>query len=480
MRSIVRNVVPAMLAVTVGLALAPASGAVTQTPSQDMAPQTVRISIARTGEPNDISGRSSRPAVSTTGKVVAFDSIATNLVRRDTNRDMDVFVRDRTTDKTERVSVSSSGQQANGDSTRPSVSGDGDLVGFDSGATNLVAGDTNHLMDVFVHVRDSGETILVSRGRNSEPANGPSFGPAVSQDGRYVAFPSDATNLVSTTVPEFDRQVYLRDLLSGTMEVVSLTTEDEPAGGGAASPAVSEDARYIAFSSFASDVVPGDTNGAFDVFMRDRLLGVTTRVSVASGGVQAEDGASFSPSISADGRFVAFASEATNLVPADTNGVRDIFVHDNQTGTTERVSVGPGGIQSDNQSNGPGFRGGTAFGPSISADGRYVAFDSIATNLVTGDTNTCSFDGGPSFPDAGECPDIFVRDRTLDVTTRVSVSSAGAQSNDASTDPAISFDGRSVAFFTAASNLVAGDTNTCPPFFFGHPGQCPDIYLHRR
>lgn len=177
---------------------------------------------------------------------------------------------------------------------------------------------------------------------------------------------------------------------------------------------------------------------------------------------------------------MAFASDATNLVPGDTNDSTDVFVHDLRSGITQRVSVGTNGVQANNQSNGPGIRGGITFGPDISGDGRYVTFDSIASNLVPADTNTCSFAGGESFPAVGECPDVFRRDLRLDVTTRVSVSSTREQANDASTDPAISSDGLSVAFFSTASNLTGHDTNVCPPIFQGHPGQCPDIYLHGR
>jgi Tol biopolymer transport system component len=216
------------------------------------------------------------------------------------------------------------------------------------------------------------------------------------------------------------------------------------------------------------------------VFVRDRKLGVTTRVSVDSTGAEAVGGASFEGTISDDGRRIAFASEATNLVVNDTNGLRDVFVYDRQRATTVRVSVGVGAAQGDGQSDGPGIRGGTTFGPSIDASGRFVVFDSIATNLVADDTNTCSYSGGGgSFPIAGECPDVFLHDLATHTTTRMSVSQTGAEANDASTDPAISGDGSAVVFFTTAA-FSARDTNTCPPFFFGHPGQCPDIYLHSR
>jgi hypothetical protein len=182
------------------------------------------------------------------------------------------------------------------------------------------------------------------------------------------------------------------------------------------------------------------------------------------------------PSIRGDGSLVSLSSDATNLVDGDTNEVRDIFVHFMATGVTERISVSSAGVQSDGNSDGFGIRGGTSFGPEVSTDGRYVAFDSQATNLIADDTNTCSYQGGQSFPDPGQCPDIFVRDLLADTTVRVSVDSGGAQSNGASTDPHINGDGSVTTFFSVASNLVAEDTNTCPVFQV--PGECADIFVH--
>jgi tricorn protease-like protein len=185
--------------------------------------------------------------------------------------------------------------------------------------------------------------------------------------------------------------------------------------------------------------VADDTNGLADIFVHDRTTGATTRVSVVdSSGAQATGGASSNPSISSDGRFVAFESLATNLVADDTNGLADIFVHDRTTGATTRVSVV--------DSSGAQATGGASSNPSISPDGRFVAFESLATNLVTGDTNGLG--------------DVFVHDRQTDRTTRVSVASGGAEGNNDSFAPSISSDGDFVAFESDATNLVAGDTNT--------------------
>jgi Tol biopolymer transport system component len=208
--------------------------------------------------------------------------------------------------------------------------------------------------------------------------------------------------------------------------------------------AISADGRFVAFVSDASNLVPQPASGR-QVYVKDLVTGALERVSISSSGDPAQ-GFTTPPAISGDGRVVAFAAGASNLVPDDTNGQLDVFVHDRLTGTTERVSVDSAGGQADGQSIGPGIRGGTAFGPSVSADGRLVAFDSIATNLVGGDTNTCD----PFFLTIpGECPDVFVHDPLTGATVRASVDSAGGQANGASTDPDISADGSTTALALA-------------------------------
>ena len=205
-------------------------------------------------------------------------------------------------------------------------------------------------------------------------------------------------------------------------------------------PCVSEDGRYVVFESAASNLVAGDTNAAEDVFLRDRVKGETRQVSVASDGTQG-NGASSSATISRDGRYIAFRSSSTNLVAGDTNGFADIFVHDQVTGQTERVNVASDETQADE----------TAYNPTFSGDGRYLAFTSCATNLVAGDTNSEA--------------DVFIRDRQTGETTRASLASDGTQGNACSGFPSLSADGRYVAFFAEASNLVAGDTNATVDIF---------------
>jgi Tol biopolymer transport system component len=208
----------------------------------------------------------------------------------------------------------------------------------------------------------------------------------------------------------------------------------KPGNDDSFNPSVSADGLYVTFDSFATNLVPGDTNAMSDIFVRDRTAGVTYRISKDSAGTEA-DGASYNPSVSADGRYAAFASGASNLVSGDINGKADVFVRDRASGITWRVSKDSAGAEGDDVSS----------NPSISGDGRYVAFYSYAGNLVSGDSNGCG--------------DVFVRDRQTGTTTRVSRNSAGAEGDGHSDNPAISADGRYVTFMSFATNLVAGDTN---------------------
>jgi Tol biopolymer transport system component len=282
---------------------------------------------------------------------------------------------------TKRVSVGPNGRQSNDISWGPVLSADGRFAAFASKATNLVPGDTNNETDVFVRDRRTGKTERASVGPNGIQGNSPpwSFSPgssALSADGRFVAFGSDATNLVpGDTNGEAD--VFVHDRRTRKTERVSVGPGGGQGNGESFSPSLSADGRFVAFQSYATNLVPGDTNNTSDVFVRDRRTSTTERVSVGPGGVQA-DGTSFDTELSADGRFVAFASDASNLVSDDTNGMNDVFVHDRQTRKTERVSVGQRSVQ--------GNRG--SIDPALSADGRVAAFYSSADNLVQGDTNS--------------------------------------------------------------------------------------------
>ncbi|MBU4457101.1 MAG: hypothetical protein KKA65_06395, partial [Nanoarchaeota archaeon] len=245
---------------------------------------------------------------------------------------------------TTRVSVASDGGQGNGDSSwGVSISADGRYVAFKSNASNLVSGDTNDANDVFVHDRQSGQTTRVSVASDGAQGNYHSGSPSISADGRYVAFESYSNNLVSgDTNDAID--VFVHDRQSGQTRRVSLASDGAQGNYHSGSPSISADGRYVAFGSYSNNLVSGDTNDANDVFVHDRQSGQTRRVSLASDGTQGS-GDSSSPSISADGRYVAFYSDASNLVSGDTNGYWDVFVHDRQSGQTARVSVASDGAQ---------------------------------------------------------------------------------------------------------------------------------------
>lgn len=416
---------------------------------------------------NDVSGRFAGPALSADGVIVAFDSRASTLVPGDTNLTTDVFVHDSKTGATERVSLSSSGDEGNDVSTRPGIDAAGNLVVFDSAANNLVPGDANIALDVFVHHRDTHTTELASVSSGAIQGDGASYSPTISANGQFVCFVSAATNLVADDTNNVE-DVFVRDLIAGTTERVSMGDLGQQSNSSSTVASISADGRWVVFSSYASNLVPGDLNEQFDVFIHDRTTGLTELVSAASAGQQA-DGISSMPAVSEEGRYVVYWSDATNLVPGDTNERRDIFLRDRTAGTTERVSVSSAGAQADGDSQDPAVRGYTASGPQITPNGRWIAFYASATNLVPGDTNTCP----AVYANPGQCPDVFVRDRVAGTTTRVNVANDGVQANDRTTDPAISASGRVVAYFSAAGNLVDGDTNICVPVF---PINCPDIF----
>lgn len=329
---------------------------------------------------------------------------------------------------TVRVSVSGEGLGGNASSGQGSLSADGRFVVFASLATNLVPGDTN------------GPPVPPPRTCLYLP-------PSCDETPLEQALQRGADVFVHDRDADADR-VY-DEAGATTTERVSLASDGSEAHGavfGSRYPVISAGGRHVAFTSDAPDLVPGDTNGLPDIFVHDRLTRETRRVSVRTGGEQA-NGWSWMPSISADGRYIAFESGAFNLIPADANDSEDIFVHDLHTGTTTRVSVGDGGREGNGGSYGP---------PAISADGRLVAFYSFASNLVAGDTN--------------EDADVFVHDRLTGATERVSVASDGKEANGPSQIPAISGDGRLVAFKSWASNLSPQDGN----------GEAVDVYVHNR
>lgn len=318
---------------------------------------------------------SSVPSISADGKRIAFESQALNFAPVASGA-MNVFVRDVVAGTTTLLSTPApGGTLASCDSVSPAISSDGRYVSFTSRCDSLVPNDTNFTEDVFVRDLQTGAIERVSVSSTEAQANGRSHSPAISDDGNYVVFVSDASNLwPNDTNGKSD--VFMRDRAAGTTTVISYTSANRMGGGGTSRPSVSGDGTRIAFAAEASDLLPGDTNAAVDVFVRDMAVGTIQRVSVAAGGSQLALGGS-QPSISRDGRTVAFESLSPEVVPSDTNASSDVFVRDTLAATTTRASVGASGEQAD----------GMSFWPTLSGDGTAVSFESAATNLVTGDEN---------------------------------------------------------------------------------------------
>jgi len=418
-----------------------------------------RVSVSSSGTQGGFG--SDAPAISANGRFVAFESYATNLVAGDTNDLPDVFLHDRQTGATVLVSRSSGGAQSNGGSRYPAVSADGRFIAFSSVGTNLVAGDTNGVEDVFLHDRITGFTTRVSVTTSGAQADGYSTNPAISGDGQFVVFSSSATNLHVLGNGGFT-QVYVRDTGASRTTLCSvaaflvpgnsnsqnpaisadgsrivfqssasnLTTVDDPlvvdiflyerASGlisrvnrgynGAtpddhsADPAISADGNWVAFRSTASNLIAGGTLGESQVFLQEIAGGNASIVSVHTNGNHGDD-FSGSASISSNGKRVAFRSQATNLVPGDTNGLEDLFIHDVATGTTACMTRAPGGQQA----------GGVDL--AFAAGGDFIAFASDVTDYVPGDTNGSSDvfvrDYGVFLRNAGANPSSYRSSRTV-------------------------------------------------------------------
>ena len=435
---------------------------------------------------------------------------------------------------TVRVSTSTAGLPADMDVIDPAISGTGRYVIFRSHATTLVPGGQPGALDIFLRDRDTNDdggfdgpdvsTIRASVDDSGLAVEGEhNWAPDITPDGRFLAFASDQFDLASTSercswkvdangnpIDSSCPNVFVRDRDadgdgvfdesdsgSGPPETkntrVSVSNVGVQSNGGSHESAISADGRHVAFLSVASNLVPvmpGDTPGTIDVFVRDRNIDDdltfdepgevrTTRMSESSSGIGG-DKSSTSVAISANGRFVAFTSAASNLVDLDMNffcdvngdqiyvdNCPDVFVRDRDADpggpdgvfdepgqvATIRASISTDGVEGDHESG----------APVLSSDGRYVVFESRASNLVTGDTNeNCMFNGG-GLPQ--NCDDIFVRDLLANTTVRVSVSGDGDQGDGGSLRPTVSADGRFVSFHSGASSLVGADTNGADDIF---------------
>lgn len=401
-------------------------------------PRMSRVSLATGGAQAD--GPSFRNAISGDGSVIAFRSEATNLSAVDNNPISDIFAHDRNSGVTTLVSVGLGGAPSDGSSYDPAIDSTGRYVAFESAGTNLVAGDGNGIADVFIRDLETMTTALISVSIGGTAGGNVSSAPSISGDGNVVAFVSFADDLALPARGYPFSDIYVRDRAAAATRRVSVATDNTPSDGTSNSPAVSRDGRFVAFESDGANLVAGDNNAARDVFVRDLVAHVTERVSVSSANAQGDDH-SFRPVVSGDGRYVAFRSQASNLVPNDNNGVPDIFLRDRQAGTTEIVSVSSAGEIGDGASN----------HPAITDDGRYVVFKSAAANLVAGDTNAQE--------------DVFIRDRQLGTTRRLTVGLSGEEPDGPSGECRISAGGGAVSFQSQASNLVSGDTNGADDVF---------------
>jgi Tol biopolymer transport system component len=364
-------------------------------------------------------GDSTTPVISADGRYVAFPSLASNLVFGDRNGVSDMFVKDLRTGLVRSASRGGDGPSFD----PPALSADGRFVAFVSSATNLVPGDTNGVDDVFVTDMVSGRVSRVSGG------NGPAYGsPAISADGRYVAFRSEASTLVEGDTNSV-ADVFLADRVSGSVRRISTSFDgvqgDKLVHHGLA---MSADGRFVVFPSAATNLVPGDTNGSVDMFVKDVVSGAVERVNVSASGEQTSS-YTLMPAITPDGSRVLFVAWGDTLVPGDTEDTPDIFMKDRRSGAITRVNTRADGVVSDAQ----------PYQPSVSADGRYVVFSSLASNLVRRDTNNVD--------------DVFLKDMRSGSVMRLS-ERFGRQGNDFSLAPSISADGRSVVFSSKATNLT--------------------------
>lgn len=424
--------------------------------------QTERVSVSATGAQGN--SNSLRAQISADGRWVVFSSFATNLTP-DQGFTSDIFLHDRDNRAILNLSGGMAGG-ANGNSTRPRPSADGGRVVWESVAFNLVPSDTNGVADIFLSDIAGGTRTRLSVNDDGIEGNGESGYPDISGDGTRVVFESVASNLVLSdtngvsdifvTSPPNPPLHYGEggnpfSPLSATergdggvrlagAEVIriSVSSEGEEGNGASFGARISGNGRYVVFSSSASNLVANDTNGADDVFVHDLETGITERVSVRTGGGEGALG-SGGGALSADGRYAVFDSGAS-LVSQDDNGFQDVYRHDRTTGTTELVTRLSAG-----ETNGD------SIGAALSADGRYVSFMSVASNLVANDGNF-SFD-------------IFRRDMQGSEILRFSISSFGLEGDDASQWASMSADGMAVAYESRARNLVAGDSNELPDIF---------------
>lgn len=374
--------------------------------------------VSLSGDERQGDGSSYGAVISADGRYVGFTSYTGNFSGVDTNRRADVYLRDRVLGSTELISVGTAGSAATGEVT--DISPDGRFVVFTSTGAGLVDLDNNGVEDVFVRDRVTRTTDRISLENTGEQSHKRSYAGSISADGRYVAFVSEG-RLARQDGDSLGPDVYLRDRQAGTTKLVSITRAGRQGNGEL--PVISDNGRFVTFTSRSGSLVKGDTNHLSDVFVRDLAKSSTRRVSLSSGGSQG-NAISRGSDISSDGRFVVFTSRASNLVKADRNKVEDVFLRNRVTGTTKRVSV----TSSERPAGGPSIE------PAVSDDGRYVLFRS-SPDLQGG--------GGPEA--------LYLRDVTGGQTHLLVVNIYRPAALDAS--------GHEVAFSSDSPDMVAGDVN---------------------
>lgn len=384
-------------------------------------PDLKLVSMPVLGPPPDAGA--THASVSATGRFVAFASAATNY-GTPANGEVQILVRDRKFDDVEVVSVSSGGALANGWCGEPQISPDARYVLFVSAASNLVPFDTNGLQDVFRHDRLTHQTVRVSVGLFGQSGTADACDAHMSANGRYVVFTTASANLVIQPV-NGQRQVYRRDLLLASTRLVSMC-DDVIADDHCRSPAVTDDGRYVVFESRAHGLAPGVFGAMRKIFLADLLLDQTTVVSVAADGALA-NGDSFHPTINPNGRFIAFTSEATNLVKGDKNGAIDLFRLDRKKLKLRRFVA----------EEAPGIDG-HCFRPSMSRNGHVLA---------------CEVDEAFGAPGVRQ---IYRFEFKVPVGVRISDSQNGHAANATCERPSVAANGRFVGFHSAAPNLTKG------------------------
>jgi Tol biopolymer transport system component len=413
-------------------------GVAASTPSTAAVPKTRRVSVRSNGTERDGHSYIFKRAVSQDGSIIAFESDA-DLVAADDNGVYDIYVRNMRSGRIERVSISTNGTEGLANSGDPEISANGRIVVFRSQAA-LVSSDVGGWADVYRHNRGTGRTTRVSVAPNGEEADFYSGSPSISPNGRYIAFPSLATNLV----PDDDNQatdIFLKDLQTGSLTRVSVQSDGDQVEANSDSPSVANDGT-VAWDSVGSGFVPNDENANYDIFVH-RPSGRTRRVSVATNGDEGS-GASTEPTISLDGDSVAFLSDSDNFAQGAGGDQTDVFVRRLPAQRTILASKRSNGDRADDNSQ--VYQGG-----ALSYSGRYVAFQSTAENLVAGDDNGVG--------------DMFWHDTQSGKTKLLSVTHNGSELNDDVLEGSISGNGRFVAFDSAATNLVPNDGNETQDVF---------------